>query len=804
MSIWFRNILYYVLGFLSGAVILSLFSAMQKAKLGVDITSPQAYVVPFLFGGLSGLVIAAMMLRQRGLFFEKMSLQQRAHEELEQTNVQLLQEIAERRQAQEALANNEQWLLTLINAIPDFIVFLDDKGQRIVANETATHLFNLPDMEFAATSAELSCPMREQILSAFPVDDETFWKMGDPVSTKVSLSSPRGKRHYEVTRVPLFFEDGSRKGCVMLGRDISRSERVQEELTRYAHFNKLLLDSVGEGIYGVDVVGNTTFMNPAAQLLTGFTEDDLLGENQHSLLHHTREDGSAYPDEECPIVHTLASGKTSRVDEDIFWRKDGNSFPVAFICTPIVEHGTIMGAVVVFRDITLRKEAERKLSHQAYHDTLTELPNRAMFMERLEKTMQCGGKECCYAMLFMDLDNFKLINDSYGHQTGDELLVLLARRLESVVSGRGLLARLGGDEFAILMESVGSSVEAVSLAQDIHDAISDHFQLEHYLVEASASMGIVFGTGEHKHPHQLLRDADIAMYQAKARGKGYTEVFNKDMHARIVERMELERELGEALEEQQFQVFYQPVLDLKNGRLSGFEALVRWQHPKWGLLAPGVFINVAEETGMIIPLGEWVLRESCRQLAAWRERYPEAAELTMSVNVSARQFLAVDLASLVRSALLETNLSPSALKIELTESMLLEEVELAAEIMGALIHVGVGTVLDDFGTGYSSLSHLRSFPLEMVKVDRSFVGRMVQSLDDAAIVANLVELAHILDLRVTAEGVEDEKTLRQLVACHCDLAQGFCISKPKPAKELELFLAKGKLSCENVRLSLDP
>jgi len=797
-----RNYPYFLAGFLLGALALALFSAMQKAKLGVPVTQPLGYAVPILFGGASGLAVALLLLRQRRLFREKLEIQQQAQEELEGVNVQLLQEIGERREAQAALESNEQWLRSLINAIPDFIIFLDNDGRRVVANNVARDMFSLTDTLFSSGDDRPQCPMRETILAAFDIEEQDFWEQGEAVSARLDLQTGRGERIYEVTRVPLFFEDASRKGCVLLGRDITRQVRVQEELTRYAHFNKLLLDSVGEGIYGVDVAGSTTFLNPAAQLLTGFSEEDLLGENQHTLLHHSREDGSAYPESDCPINHTLTTGHMSRVEDDVFWRKDGTCFHVDFTCTPIVERGTIVGAVVVFRDITLRREAERKLAHQAYHDELTGLPNRAMFMRRLEQAMARVDEGNRYAMLFFDLDNFKLINDSFGHHAGDELLALLARRVENAVQDRGLLARLGGDEFAVLVERVDASMDAMSLAQDIHKAIASAFRLEHHLLDVSASMGVVFSSAEHAHPHQVLRDADIAMYQAKARGKGYTEVFNREMHEQIMQRMQLERELTTALLEEQFRVYYQPVMDLKKGGIAGFEALVRWQHPERGLLAPGAFIGLAEETGLIVPLGEWVLRTACAQLASWRNAYPHAQDMTMSVNVSPRQITAIDLTALVRHVLQETGLPPSSLKIELTEGMLVEDVDLAAEVLSALELLGVGAVLDDFGTGYSSLSHLRLFPLTMVKVDRSFVGRMVESLDDAAIVANLIELAHILDLRVTAEGVENKQTLKQLLACNCDLAQGYCISRPQPAEKIERLLVENNPRCDDLQASV--
>ncbi len=543
-----KSIIYVLLGGLFASLLLVLLSLLQKIMIGASIMSPRGYVVPLIFGAITGCSATWLMLKQRRLFQERLGLQLQARQELEEANVMLTQEIGERKAAEQNALTQEFRLRALINAIPDFILLTDSEGRIAVSNKPARALFNFSGNDYPHQEIlPRHSPFLRNALGESGINQEAFWTSRD-VITAQSATFPGNETSstYDITRVPLVNEDGSAKGDVLLGRNVTSSVRVQDELRRYAEFNKLLLDSVGQGVYGVDITGSVTFFNPAAERLTGFSEEDLIGENQHNILHHTRPDGTPHPFEDCPITQTLLTGATHRVDDDIFWNADGASFPVEFISAPILESDEIVGAVVVFHDITLRKSNELTLTHRAYHDALTGLPNRALFTERLDTTLHyyLDNPGRC-AMLFIDLENFKNINDNYGHQAGDELLRHFARRLVNLAGDNSLIARLGGDEFGILIEKIVHNADAITLAYNIHRSLKNAFQLRRYLVETAAAIGIVFSSVEHTTPDRMLRDADIAMYQAKSKGRNQCEVFDMDLHYKVVQRIQLERALSQ-------------------------------------------------------------------------------------------------------------------------------------------------------------------------------------------------------------------------------------------------------------------
>ena len=455
--------------------------------------------------------------------------------------------------------------------------------------------------------------------------------------------------------------------------------------------------------------------------------------------------------------------------------------------------GTVTQLASYSRDITDRQRSEERLKFQAFHDELTELPNRAYFMVRLKQAIadHRASADSRYAVLFLDLDNFKLINDSLGHPIGDKVLRILGTRLRQGLGSNAVLARFGGDEFAILLEKVRDFFEILRTTDNIHLLLRSPLRIEGYEVHASASIGVVFGNTQYALPEEILRDADIAMYQAKSKGKGASEIFDMTMHDRIVQRMQLENDLRQALPRHEIFLAYQPIFSLADLSLVGFEALIRWRHPEKGLIAPDLFIPLAEETGHILALGEFVLREACRQAKSWRTQYASAANCAINVNLSGKQFFQSDPVDLVKRALADTRLEAGALKLEITESLLLEDLQQAGEIMDALRYVGVKTALDDFGTGYSSLGYLRTLPLDTLKMDRSFVcGLEKGTKKDSGIVKSIIELGHALEMDIVAEGIESEHILGALTALGCDQAQGFLMSKPLPAAEATRFLAQ--------------
>jgi diguanylate cyclase (GGDEF)-like protein/PAS domain S-box-containing protein len=436
-------------------------------------------------------------------------------------------------------------------------------------------------------------------------------------------------------------------------------------------------------------------------------------------------------------------------------------------------------------DITDHKEAEQRLLHNATHDVLTGLPNRALFMERLKRLFDRARHDDgnLFAVLFLDLDRFKIVNDSLGHQIGDQLLVSLARRLEASLRPGDMVARLGGDEFAIILDHLKHVSDATQAAERIHKELCVPFNLSGHDVFASVSIGIAHSLTPYERPEDFIRNADTAMYRAKDQGRGRFELFDKGMHVRAVALLELETDLRRALARDEFCLHYQPIVSIENWKIAGFEALLRWHHPEQGFISPSKFIPVAEETGLINQIGQWVFREACKQLREWQDQFPSDPPLTISVNLSAKQFSHPTLIEEIKQVLAETHVSASSLKIEITESAIIENVEVATDILRQLKALGIRISLDDFGTGYSSLSYLHRFPIDTLKIDRSFVTRMSMP-KNSEIVRTIITLALNLGMDVVAEGVETREQIILLTGLNCEYVQGFLLSKPVDGKTM--------------------
>ncbi|MGB7921891.1 MAG: EAL domain-containing protein [Pyrinomonadaceae bacterium] len=443
------------------------------------------------------------------------------------------------------------------------------------------------------------------------------------------------------------------------------------------------------------------------------------------------------------------------------------------------------------QDITNRKSAEQQLHHDAFHDVLTGLPNRALFMDHLNLAIARAQRreDQKFAVLYLDLDRFKVINDSLGHMIGDQLLVESARRLECCLRPGDTVARLGGDEFTVLIDDIKDESEAIYVAERIEKELTKPFALSGREVFTTLSIGIAPSTTGYERAEDILRDADTAMYRAKSLGKARHEIFDKAMHARAINLLQLETDLRKAIERQEFFIQYQPIVDLDNFSLRGFEALVRWRHPERGFISPIDFIPVAEETGMIIQIGEWVLREACRQIQRWQVIFPSDPPLFISVNLSGKQFTQADLLHEVAYILNETRIDPRSLKLEITESMVMENIEAATEMLKQLRALGVQLSIDDFGTGYSSLSYLHRFPIDTLKIDRSFVTQMSENNENAEIVRTIVMLAQNLGMDVVAEGVETNEQLAMLRKLGCENGQGYFFSRPLDVAGAEKIIA---------------
>lgn len=433
-----------------------------------------------------------------------------------------------------------------------------------------------------------------------------------------------------------------------------------------------------------------------------------------------------------------------------------------------------------------------KLLHYAFHDDLTGLPNRDLFLKQLRSVIADTKlhKSALFAVLFLDIDRFKVVNDSLGHQMGDQLLVSATSRLKSCLRNTDTVARVGGDEFAILLKDILDVRDATRVADQLQRELALPFRLNRQDIFTSVSIGIALNQAEHEYqPEELLRDAHTAMYRAKTLGIARHEVFSTGMRVQVVKRLQLETDLRRAIEQQEFYLHYQPIVSLKTGRIAGFEALVRWQHPQHGFVSPAEFIPVAEETGLIIPLGKWIFQEACRQLSIWQEKFPTDPPLTLSVNLSGQQFSQPDLVEYIEQTLKNTGLDGRSLKLEITETVAMNDIESTIALLLRLKSLNLRLSIDDFGTGYSSLSYLHRFPVDTLKVDRSFVSRMEDTGEDAAIVQTIVMLGHNLGMDVVAEGVETAAQRAKLEMLNCEYGQGYLFSKPLDSKAAAALLS---------------
>jgi len=459
----------------------------------------------------------------------------------------------------------------------------------------------------------------------------------------------------------------------------------------------------------------------------------------------------------------------------------------------LTEFGQMAGTELQLRQLLSDREIrEQRLRHESVHDPLTGLPNRTLFMRRLSDATHRArrGHDGLFAVLFLDVDGFKLVNDSMGHHVGDEMLVTIARRLEGCVRGGDIVARLGGDEFAILLERILDVRDAAMVAERVQEALHTPLMIGGYEHATSASIGVALSTGASEQPEYVLRSADIAMYRAKNSGRGRYEMFDRAMHAEALTRLQIETDLRHAFERDEFFLHYQPIVSLSTGRIVGAEALIRWRHFERGIVSPATFVPVAEDTGLVVPLGRWVLREACRQAHEWQSQGVDGQHFAISVNLSVREFAQPDLVKAVASILEETGLPPQALRIEITESAIIGQKHPAIETVEQLRKLGVAIHLDDFGTGYSALSYLHRLPLDAVKIDRAFTSSIDLEERPLHVVKAIVSLSHAIGLEVVAEGVTNLRQLELLRGMGCDLAQGFIFSRPCSTEELGSLLAK--------------
>ena len=478
-----------------------------------------------------------------------------------------------------------------------------------------------------------------------------------------------------------------------------------------------------------------------------------------------------------------------RLIESEFINKDGAVRDVLITLAAIPDTGK---SVVSLTDISELKEAERQIYHQAFHDELTSLPNRALFMEHLRMAIKRTKRRRDYnfAVLYLDIDRFKNINDSLGHSVGDALLVSFAERIQDSLRDIDTLSRFGGDEFVILLEDIETMDFASDVADRLQNTLEEPFHLNGKEIYAPASFGLVANTRDYDQPEAIIRDADAAMYHAKETGKAKFKIFDKKLHERAIHLLQRETDLRKAIEERQFVTYYQPIVELQTASLVGFEVLIRWQHPTMGIMYPNGFISIAEETGLIIPITTLIVEKSCQDLKQWQETVGDTLTLSMNVNISSKHFMLPSLMDDIKSVLVETGLPPEQLKLEITETALMEDADDTIQLVHRLKDYGLKLVIDDFGTGYSSLSYLQRLPIDTLKVDRSFVSQITsQKEDNRNIVEAIISLAHRLKMIVVAEGVETPEQYAMLMSLGCEYGQGYLFSRPIPKQEIDQLIA---------------
>ncbi|MEG4282036.1 EAL domain-containing protein [Microcoleus sp. A006_D1] len=592
--------------------------------------------------------------------------------------------------------------------------------------------------------------------------------------------------------------------------DISGRKQAESALRQREQRFRSLIENATDITIILDADGIFRYISPSVKRILGYGPHHAIGRSALETVHP--EDCTAIAQ---TLQKALANPKTSQSPVEYRVRhRNGSWCYVEAVATNLLHDPAVNGIVINCHDITQRKLAEEQLLHEAFHDSLTGLPNRALFTDRLEHSLRLAKrrKDYLFAVLFLDLDRFKVVNDSLGHAIGDQLLVAIARRLEACLRAGDTVARLGGDEFVLLLEDIDGVNEATSIVNRLQKKITSPILLDGHEVFITASIGIALSSGEYEEPINLLRDADTAMYRAKELGRARHEVFNSSMHAHALRLLQLENDLRRAIESikdpareedspqspqfppsglppmnaaPQFIIHYQPIVSIANNTINGFEALVRWQHPERGLVSPNEFIPIAEETGLIVPLGRWVLRTACQQIREWQQLFQNNPPLSVSVNLSVKQFSQPDLIEYIDRVLEESHLHGSSLKLEITESVLIENSESVTAMLVELRARNIHLCIDDFGTGYSSLSYLHRFPTNTLKIDRSFVSRMggdfdlgKGGIDPTEIVRSIVTLSHNLGMDVVAEGVEEASQLSILKGLKCEFAQGFFFSKP--------------------------
>ncbi|MFC3907778.1 EAL domain-containing protein [Legionella dresdenensis] len=674
-------------------------------------------------------------------------------------------------------------LRATLESTADGIMMVNGKGQVVDWNQKFVEMWRIPSHMLESGTESIGF---EYILAQLS-NPESVVKDVEYLYQNPEWQGELPVLHFKDGRIFERFTQPQRVGNEIVGRvysfrDVTQKKMADDEL----RIRERAIEASTHGVIIIDITKPgmpIIYVNRAFERITGYSEKQVLGKDMAFIQGENESDANRHR-----ITLAIREQREEIVEMQSF-RRNGERFWCEMSVAPVSDSfGNVRHYVCIMNDVTQRHEMEEQLVRQATHDSLTELPNRVLLMDRVDQAILLARKKgSMLAFLFLDLDRFKMTNDTLGHSVGDKLLRAVSNRLLIATSDFDTVTRLGGDEFVILLQDITSERQAQTIAEEILRLIERPIQIDQHSLKITGSIGISYYPKDGMDYESLMKNADLSMYHAKDSGRNNFKVFDQEMNKRIINRMQLDNALRDALRKNEFYLVYQPLIDMKQNRITGFEALLRWHSHVLGPVSPVDFIGIAEENGLIVEIGEWVLHEACAQIKRWHEQgYPD---LTMAVNISGRQFRQGKLADQVADTLKQNNLSAKYLELELTESMLVEGVQHALDTMYQLKDMGLKLVIDDFGTGYSSLSYLKQFPVDKLKIDRSFVTELINDANEAAIAKAIINLGHSLNLEVLAEGVETEVQRDFMLNHNCDFAQGYFYSPPAKPDVLEDFLA---------------
>ncbi len=708
-------------------------------------------------------------------------LEQRVRERtrsLQSTSEQLQKEIEERLEAETELRQTQERLLAIINNSTTLISLKNAAGRYLLLNAQFCKILN-KDIEdiYNKTDEDIFPSSLAHIIQDH---DQQVLQAGTSMQFEEKIPHEESEHHYISIRFPLFNAQGKAYRVCSICTDITERRCNEENMRKLASAVEQTADMVMICTYD----GIIEYVNPSFEHISGYHKEHILGQKP-SILKSDKQGDAFYSS----LWSTILRGD---IFNEIFINKkcNGELYYEEKTITPLKDsQNNITHFVSTGKDVTERIRKEEHIHFLAHHDPLTQLPNRTLLQNHLKQMLaRMRYENSALSILFLDLDRFKIINDSLGHDMGDELLKQIAQRLLTCISEEDLVARLGGDEFAIVLNHLNNKEKITSIAQNILTQLAQPFYCQRHELFVGTSIGISRFPDDGEDTFGLLKKADVAMYRAKSMGGNTCRFYSKEDDERALERFQLENDLRQALKHEEFILYYQPQMDLHTGDLTGLEALIRWQHPQLGLLSPNHFISLLEETGMIIDVGEWVLKTVCHQIHHWQQRHLSVPRI--AVNLSTRQFQHQALLEFIAQTLQETGLDGNHLELEVTESVLIGDIDYASDKLQALHKMGIKLAIDDFGTGYSSMRYLRRLPFDTLKIDREFIKDIPDNPDDKAITSAIIHLAHDLDLNVIAEGVENLEQLRFLQQHQCDKIQGFLYSKPLTIVDVQYFMNK--------------